>query len=230
MNEVAEWAKHQGLMDYTGRECVPNKVSLLRAYMEKQSKQVERLQRRDGYTGSLETIVKIPETYTTSTELIYDILSKSLIFRVLTEEERRRLASTAREIVLGPMEWIIVEGRADSSLFVVGSGSLEVLTRQPEGADRAIDVKKQGDIVGEVSLLTGAVRTATVRAMQSAVIYEIGKRQYQPIIEARPELVDELASIMKKNMRNLHAHHEAYLIEKEASAIKGRIRRFFFKT
>ena len=228
MNEVAEWAKHRGLMDYTGKECVPSQVSLLQAYMEKQPGQVERLQRRDGYTGSLDIIVKLPEEYIISAEQVYELLSEATIFRVLTEEERRQLANTAREIVLGPMERIIIEGRAGSSLFLVGAGNLEVLIRQPDGVDKPIDIKKRGDIVGEVSLLTGAARTATVRAMESAIVYEIGKRQYQPIIKARPELIDELAVIMEKNMRNIREQRETYIIEKESAAIKGRIRRFFF--
>ena len=103
-----------------------------------------------------------------------------------------------------------------------------MLIRQPDGVDKPIDIKKRGDIVGEVSLLTGAARTATVRAMESAIVYEIGKRQYQPIIKARPELIDELAVIMEKNMRNIREQRETYIIEKESAAIKGRIRRFFF--
>lgn len=228
MNEVAEWAKHHSLMDFTGKECVPHQVSLLQAYMEKQTGQVERLQRRDGYTDSLETIVKLPTEFKVSSELIYELLSEQPLFRVLTPEERHQLANTAREIVLGPMERIIVEGRAGSSLFLVGAGQLEVLIRQVDGVDRVIDIKGTGDVVGEISLLTGAPRTATVRAMESATVYEIGKRQYQPIIQARPELVDELARMMRKNRQNIDAQREAYVSENESIAVKERIWRFFF--
>ncbi len=228
MNEVAEWAKHHGLMDYTGEECVPYQVSLLQAYMEKQTGQVERLQRRDGYTESLGAIVKLPTEFNVSSELIFELLSEVPLFRMLTADERRQLANTAREIVLGPMERIIIEGRAGSSLFLVGGGSLEVLIRQADGVDKVIDIKSRGDVVGEVSLLTGAPRTATVRAVKSATVYEIGKRQYQPIIQARPDLVDELAAIMKKNMQNIQQQREAYASEDASLAIKERIWRFFF--
>jgi hypothetical protein len=228
MNEVAEWAKHRSLMDYTGKECVPYQVSLLQAYLEKQSGQVEQIQRRDGYTESLEAIVKLPTEISVSSELIYELLSEVPLFRMLTADECRQLANTAREIVLGPMERIIIEGRAGSSLFLVGAGHLEVLIRQADGEDKVIDVKSRGDVVGEVSLLTGAVRTATVRAVKSATVYEIGKRQYQPIIQARPDLVDELAAIMRKNMQNIHKQREAYANEDESIAMKERIWRFFF--
>lgn len=227
MNEVAEWAKHHSLMDYTGQECVDRQVSLLQAYMEKQFKQVERLQHRDGYSNSLETIDKLPGELKSSSEMIDDLLAGLSLFQILTVEERQQLASTAREIVLGPMERIIVEGRAGSSLFLVGSGNLEVLIRQSDGVDRVIDVKKRGDIVGEISLLTGAPRTATVRAKESATVYEIGKRQYQPIISARPELIDELAQLMTRNIKNIHEQREAYARENESTTMKERIWRFF---
>ena len=150
------------------------------------------------------------------------------IFQLLTEDERRLLAQTAREIALGPMERIIVQGRAGSSLFLVGAGNLEVLVRQPDGMDKRIDTKKRGDVVGEVSLLTGATRTATVRSTESATVYEIGKRQYKPIIEKRPELIDQLAVLMEENIQKIQDQREAYFAEKEASALKGRIQRFFF--
>ncbi len=228
MNEVAEWAKHRNLMDYTGQECVPLQVSLLQAFMEKQPQQVERLQRRDGYTGALDIIVKLPEELKTSAETVYELLSEVPIFQLLTEDERRLLAQTAREIALGPMERIIIQGRAGSSLFLVGVGNLEVLVRQPDGMDKRIDTKKRGDVVGEVSLLTGATRTATVRSTESATVYEIGKRQYKPIIEKRPELIDQLAVLMEENIQKIQDQREAYFAEKEASALKGRIQRFFF--
>ena len=43
-----------------------------------------------------------------------------------------------------------------------------------------------------MSLLTGEPRSATVRAIDGAVVYEVGRRQYEPILAGRPELVDAL--------------------------------------
>ncbi len=228
MNEVAEWAKQRGIMDYTGRECVPAQVSLLQAYMGGQASQVERLQRRDGYGGPLDVNAKLPDEYRTSAEQIHELLTEVPLFNILTEDERRHLANTARAITLGPLERIIVQGQAGTSLFLVGEGRLEVFVRQRDGSDKLVDVKKRGDVIGEVSLLTGAPRTATVRATDGAVVYEIGKKQYEPIIQGRPAIVDELAVIMERHLRNIHEQQEADSIEKESAAIGQRIRRFFF--
>ena len=48
MNEVADWARAQGLMDYTGEEAVPRGVSLFEAHLYQPSR-VALLQQRDGY-------------------------------------------------------------------------------------------------------------------------------------------------------------------------------------
>jgi len=234
MNEVAEWAKHRHLMDYTGEECVAERVCLLHAYMSGQEAQLARLQGRDGYRNQLNVNAKLPQEYAASVEDVYAMLAEVPIFRMLTEEEMRHLAHTARQIMLGPMERIIIEGREGSSLFLVAEGQLEVFVRQPDGTDRLVDVKNPGDVIGEISLLTGVPRTATVRALDGAMVYEIGKKQYEPIIKERPAIINELAVIMERNLQNIREHRDTYKVEsktgleKESSALGHRIRMFFF--
>lgn len=228
MNEVATWAKHQRLMDYTGDECIPARVSLLQTYMGGRREQVERLQIRDGYAGSLDTIAKLPDTYRSDEDQVLELLSQIALFNVLTEAERRGLATCARRLALGPLERIIIEGREGSSLFVVGAGTLEVLIRQSDGTDQRIDLKGRGDVVGEISLLTGAKRAATVRALDGAVVYEIGKQQYAPLIHARPALVDELAAVMARHMENIGKQRAAYDREQSRATLSKRIRQFIF--
>lgn len=227
MNEVAEWAKHRGIMDYTGDECVPRQVSLLQAHLGGQTAQMERLQRRDGFAASLDDMIKLPPEPKRPIDAVYRVLGDVAPFRMLTSSERRHLAETVREIVLGPTERIIVEGREGSSLFVVVEGSLEVLARQANGVDKQIAIINRGHVIGEIALLTGTLRTATVRALDGAVVYEIGKEQYGPLIRARPEILDALVVIMEDHMRGLHEYREAYAAEKETAAIRERIRKFF---
>jgi hypothetical protein len=227
MNQVAEWAKRKGLMDYTGKECIPCQVSLLQAYMDGQLDQVNRLQRRDGYEGSLDTFVELPKGYISSEEEIYLLLKQVSIFGLLSEDEIRHIARTSRAIQLGPMERIIIQGRQGNSLFLVGDGELEVLVRQNDGVDHRVGVLKRGDIVGEMSLLTGEPRSATVRSVNGGMVYEIGKNQYEPIIKSRPELVEQLADLMEQHTRKTSLEVEAYRQAQGASDFSRRIRLFF---
>jgi CRP-like cAMP-binding protein len=90
-----------------------------------------------------------------------------------------------------------------------------------------MDIKKRGDVIGEISLLTGAPRTATVRAIEGGIVYEIGKHQFEPIIRARPELVEELGAIMQKHIESTRRYMESYAAGLETLNLNQRIRRYF---
>ena len=228
MNEVAEWARHHHLMDYIGLECVPEQVSLLRTHMAGQKAQFDRLQHRDGYTGDLNPITRRPDVEYPAVAQVRELLAQAPIFRMLTEMELTQLAAASRQITLGPLERIIIEGREGSSLFLVSEGQLEVFVRQKDGVDRMVDVKQPGDMIGELSMLTGARRSATVRAGDGAVVYEIGKRQYEPIVRARPAIIEELVVVMERNLENIRQHRQAHnsINNVEMSALSQRIWRY----
>jgi CRP-like cAMP-binding protein len=246
MNEVAEWAKQQHLMDYTGAECVPGAVSLLQAMFDHRAvgdrsavadgrnTQLERLQQRDGYSGGVDLTAPLlaayqPHAYQSDIEELFTLLSDVPLFNLLTAEERWYLARTVRHIDLGPLERIIIQGRAGSSLFLVANGRLEVLVRQPDGVDHLVDTKKRGDVIGEMSLLTGEPRSATVRAAtEGSIIYEIGRKQMEAVILARPGLVDELADLMSTHAARIRQGAAAYNAAQSQNDTRQRIRRFFF--
>ena len=92
---------------------------------------------------------------------------------------RRRspaLARTARPLTFGPMERIIVQGQEGDSLFVVVEGTVEVWLRRDDGLDVNLGTRPHGTVLGEMSLLTGEPRSATVRSIDGAVVYEVGRR------------------------------------------------------
>jgi CRP-like cAMP-binding protein len=225
MNAVADWAKQRALMDHTGAECIPPEVSLLESRIARPT-QVAMLQRRDGYEERLDMAVELPASYERSVEEVEGLLGQVPIFTMLTSDERHELAGAARPISLGPLERLVVQGRKGSSLFVVVEGAVEVMLRREDGIDWPVDTMTKGAVVGEMSLLTGEPRTATVRAVTSATVYEIGRRQYEPLLRARPDLIDELARMVEERLRDRAKRLEAYDAERERTAIRERIRRF----
>jgi hypothetical protein len=200
MNEVADWAKERGLMDHTGRRCVPRQVSLLEAHVN-QPARVALLQRHDGYGPRLEVGAELPAPYRRPAAELETLLAGVPVLAVLDPGELRALASTARPLTLGPTERLVVQGEGGGSLFVLAEGEVEVVLRSDDGEDTVVDTMGKGAVVGEMSLLTGEPRTATVRAIDGAVAYEIGARQYAPILQAHPELVDVLARVMVNRLR-----------------------------
>jgi CRP-like cAMP-binding protein len=228
MNEVADWAKQRGLMDHTGAECVPLDVSLLLAFMEGQTARVRRLQRRDGYAESLDVGADPPPELEVSHRQVAALLAASPVFAPLTDTERDQLAARVRPIALGPVERIIVQGRPGSSLFVLADGTLEVLRRQPDGVDLPVGTLAAGAVFGEMSLLTGEPRGSTVRSVDDAVVYEIGKDAFRPVLEARPAIIDELAALMQQRERENQRRAEVRVARKKVADLSQRIRGFLF--
>lgn len=227
MNHVAEWAKKNALMDHAGEECVPEGVSLLAAFMDGKHVRLGQLQRRDGYAETIDVAAELPSEFAVSNEQIVSLLRTVPLFAALTEDELGQLAGSVRPIVLGPIERIIVQGRPGSSLFVLAEGELEVLVRQTDGHDLPVATLEAGSVFGERSLLTGEPRSATVRSIDSAVVYEIGQRQLAPILKARPTAIDDLAAIMEPRFRAMAAAAKGYETKKEIKSLASAIRKFF---
>ncbi len=226
MNEVAEWAKEHGLMDYTGARCVPRQVSLLEARVN-QPERVATLQRRDGYGPDLDVPAELPAAFQRPAVEIEGLLAAVPLFALLPQEEVGTLARTARPLTLGPAERLVVQGQAGGSLFVVAEGEVEVVLRRDGGEDVIVDTMGKGAVVGEMSLLTKQPRSATVRAVEGAVVYEIGDRQYGPCLRRHPEIVADLASLMSERLAERRERLHAYDAEHARTALAQRIRGAF---
>ncbi len=238
MNSVAVWAEQRGLMDYTGDECIPLRVSLLEAIMT-DPERVEVLERGDGYGDTPD--IRIPAGRSgddaDSERMLAEfeeLLAGVSILRFLSKAERRTLAAGALPLLAVPGERIIVEGTAGDSLYVVADGEVEVLIKY-DGRDRPVDTMGQGAVFGEMSLLTGQPRNATVRAVDTALILQIGVRQYEPILRAHPEWLDDLAVMMEDRLaarRRRLARTESLMRrparKKAARAIRDQISARFF--
>src|SRR3954452_23577412 len=170
MNQVADWAQDEGLMDHAGEECVPRQVSLLEAHMN-QPTRVALLQRRDGYDSeTLKVGAELPPDYTPPLADLAELLAGTPLFALLTPAEIAVLAHSARPLTVGPMERVIVQGQPGDSLFVVVEGTVEVMLRRADGAEVNLATRPHGTVLGEMSLLTGEPRSATVRALDGALV------------------------------------------------------------
>lgn len=221
MNDVAVWARARGLMDYTGDSCIPEAVSLLATHMAGDHDRLARLQRCDGYAPSLESLPAPVRGDDEGVEQVKALVDRVSLLGCLTGEERMHLANRARRIELGPMARILIEGREGSSLFIVAEGELEALKRNAAGADEPLATLRRHAVIGEMSLLTGQPRSATVRAVDGAVVYEVGRDDIRPILEARPELADQLADLMTRRLQT-----PAMVPVKAGQSIGERVRQF----
>jgi CRP-like cAMP-binding protein len=92
------------------------------------------------------------------------------------------------------------EGEPGDSLVVIASGSVSVTVG---GRSQTVATLGPGDIVGEMSLLAGAPRSATVVALRPVIAYRIGKDQLQTILDHSPSLYERFAEMVEKRKAEL---------------------------
>jgi small-conductance mechanosensitive channel/CRP-like cAMP-binding protein len=118
-----------------------------------------------------------------------DALRTVQIFASLSEQERAELASQTRRVLFAAGERIVKQDGEGDSMFVVTRGSV-VITREP--GQREVARIGPGGYFGEMSLLTGDRRSATVRAAADAELLEITVDSFRRFVMANPSAVDEI--------------------------------------
>ena len=122
------------------------------------------------------------------------------IFAPLSEEERQQLRRTARIVRYVEGETIVRQGESGSSMFVVVSGDAKVTI---EPADRELFRFHGAGFFGEMSLLTGEPRTATVTAITTCDLLEITADAFRRFVLAHPESVEEIGLATAKRATEL---------------------------
>jgi len=87
---------------------------------------------------------------------------------------------------------IVTEGEPGSSLFLIVSGSVKIFTRTDDGGHLPLAELGPGDFFGEVSLLTGKPRTATITAQTLVTAIELDRADVDRIGESHPEVHEVL--------------------------------------
>lgn len=121
---------------------------------------------------------------------------------VLTESELDRLADNAYELTAGPGTAIIHENDVGSSMIVIIDGTVSVSLGDNKER-RTIASLGKGEFVGEMSLMTGVPRAATVTADSQLTALEIDRSAIQPLLAGNPRLFDRFAEILEKRRGEL---------------------------
>ena len=132
--------------------------------------------------------------------LAADTLAAAEIFGPLSHDDRARLAAVAVHRLYGAGETIVREGDAGDSMFVVVMGAVRVTVG--EGATEVATIGPCG-YFGEMSLLTGDPRTATVSAQGDCLLLEIGANDFRRIALAHPSVVEQVTAVVAQRRLGL---------------------------
>lgn len=151
-------------------------------------------------------------------DMLANILLQVELFSQFSKEEIAALGSQVVTLNLPPNEVIIKQGESGESMYVLAEGLLKVDIEDPE-SKKVFTVAKilPGQFFGEMSLLVGDPRSATITTMTESVVYEINKATMQHLFEAHPNLIQLLSNkIAERHVYNLRKKQA--LLEKDITA------------
>ncbi|MFO1051795.1 MAG: mechanosensitive ion channel family protein [Planctomycetota bacterium] len=164
-----------------------------------------------------------------------DALAKVPVFFPLAPEELQALSRDAVLQDYGRGERVVHQGDPGDSLFLIQDGTAVVSVRDEHGAEREVARLSRGEFFGEMAVLTGEPRTASVTAVEDMHVLVVHKSTLQEMFERRPALAQEMAEIMEARRQGLRAIQEMKIappeqrarIQQGAGELVRRIRHFF---
>ena len=135
------------------------------------------------------------------------ILNATAFFNVVLDARQLdRLAEATRVVRFRRGEVIMRQNDLGSSMFVLVDGKVTVSVHEP-GGDRVAAMLGPGEVVGEMSLITGDRRSATVKAKGRVTALEISKAALEPILAAEPRLAERFATVVEQRHAELASRH-----------------------
>jgi CRP-like cAMP-binding protein len=135
------------------------------------------------------------------TEQLVQFLKNVKLFAELSPESLGKLGRCLKVAEFPPSEVIVREGAPGVSMYVIKSGLVEVRKKDPAtGIDFLVAQLAEGSAVGEMSLLTGKPRSATVTTVQPTVVFTLTRADFRNLLTQHPEISLGLARILAERL------------------------------
>lgn len=191
--------------------------------------------------NNIEIPFPVRVTYTRAEEKVSDAdliiysLENMELLSSLSEDEIRRVAAFSKLETFGVGEVIVRQGDVGNACCLIQSGSVDVLLKDSGGEERFIATLRPGEFFGEMSLLTGERRKATVKAKEDTTCIVLTYKAFQGVLIENPNLAGKLSELLVKRSGELEeiksrAASEREKNDAETAARKrmiDRIRQFF---
>jgi CRP/FNR family cyclic AMP-dependent transcriptional regulator len=129
-----------------------------------------------------------------------DLIKRVPLFERLGDRELNTLAATFTERSFQSGQALTTEGQGAAGFFVIESGSADVTVA---GAERR--TLGPGDYYGEIALLDGGARTATITATSDGKSYGLTSWQFRPLVEEHASIAWPLLEALAARIRQIEA-------------------------
>jgi len=124
------------------------------------------------------------------------MLANVPILAPLSDTEISDLAGRVGIEVYGNEELIVEEGDSGDSMYIIRSGACEAMKVDESKQLKLLSTMRRGDFFGEISLLTGYERTATIRAVEDTSLVVIDKDVFSTVMISNPHISEQIGQVM----------------------------------
>jgi small-conductance mechanosensitive channel len=126
---------------------------------------------------------------------VREALRQAVFYPCLTAAQAEDILRAAKCVTFGAGENIITQGAPAGPMYILLGGRADVLV-EAEGHVTSVAKIGRGDCIGEVSVLTGDPRSATVRALTDCQAVEVSKAILAPVAAASPDFLETLSELL----------------------------------
>jgi CRP-like cAMP-binding protein len=128
------------------------------------------------------------------------LLQRVPLFANLAEDRLAPLAAATTTRRLAAREALFHKGDPASQVYVVASGRLKVFTTSSQGDEVLFAIMDEGEVIGELPLLTGGRRTASVAALEPSELLVLDRRDFLRYLREQPAVATELLLVMAERL------------------------------
>jgi hypothetical protein len=120
------------------------------------------------------------------------------LFEGFSQDELAAILRGLKFLSFEPGDVLVGEGAPGDSMFIIASGTVKAYVRDPKGAYLKVKELGEGEFFGEISVITGKPRTATITAAGEVEVLELDKATLDSITQGHPHIRQVLADYQKK--------------------------------
>ena len=132
-----------------------------------------------------------------------NLIGTSPLLQQVDDSERAALLNRFRFRALQPHEIALVEGQHSPGLFLLLAGEMVVQKEDPAGGVVSLGILREGDIAGEISLLTGLRATATVVATRKTAAAYLNRAAFDELIRDYPQMKNYLEALSERRLKQI---------------------------
>jgi len=134
-------------------------------------------------------------------ERIIRLLKKVPLFAKMIDEEVSQIADQCSHRLFQKEQVIFVEEEVGQSLFILLRGMVKVTRASEEGREVIITILRSGDFFGELSVLDGKGRSATIVAMEDSELLTLRRNDFLALVERYPLIAVEMLKVLADRIR-----------------------------